>query len=204
MNYLAHIALSNDIEEVLAGNMIEDFITGRVEHPRNSFLTEELKVGVRLHRLIDTFTDTNENVTNCKRLFYESTGKYSSIVVDIFFDHFLIKNWSVFYDMPLEEFCKKVYEILPRYREYYPEPLARVIDSMVSYEWLTHYEYEWGLEKAMQSVNLKIGIENHLNEALPAFRTNYAYINQQFLIFYPELKAMSENFIQTTIFANEK
>ncbi|MFB0946116.1 MAG: ACP phosphodiesterase, partial [Spirosomataceae bacterium] len=61
-----------------------------------------------------------------------------------------------------------------------------------------------GLERAMQSVNIKIGIENHLNESLPAFRANYDYLNQQFMIFYPELIAMSDNFIQTTIFANEK
>ncbi|MFT7070813.1 MAG: acyl carrier protein phosphodiesterase, partial [Spirosomataceae bacterium] len=113
MNYLAHLALSGGIDEILAGNMIEDFITGRIEHPRNAFLTEELKVGVKLHRLIDTFTDTNENVANCKSLFYDSIGKYSPIVVDIFFDHFLIKNWSAFYDVPLPDFCQTVYNILP-------------------------------------------------------------------------------------------
>lgn len=204
MNYLAHLALSGGIEEVLAGNIIEDFITGRIEHPRNAFLTEELIVGVKLHRLIDTFTDTNENVTNCKRLFYDSIGKYAGIVVDIFFDHFLIKNWSQFYETSLDDFCKNVYEVLPRYRTFYPKPLVKVVDSMVSHQWLTHYEYEWGLTRAMQSVNIKIGIDNHLNEALPAFWTNYAYLNQQFLLFYPELKSMCENFIQTSIFADEK
>jgi acyl carrier protein phosphodiesterase len=204
MNYLAHLALSGGIDEILAGNMIEDFITGRIEHPRNAFLTEELKVGVKLHRLIDTFTDTNENVANCKSLFYDSIGKYSPIVVDIFFDHFLIKNWSAFYDVPLPDFCQTVYNILPQYKEFYPPLLSKVVDSMISYEWLMHYEHEWGLERAMQSVNIKIGIENHLNESLPAFRANYDYLNQQFMIFYPELIAMSDNFIQTTIFANEK
>ena len=116
MNYLAHLALSQEVEEVIAGNMIEDFITGRIEHPRNSFLTDELIVGVKLHRLIDTFTDSNPNVTNCKKLFYASVGKFAPIVVDVLFDHYLIKNWSTFYDVPLKDFCQKMYSILPKFK----------------------------------------------------------------------------------------
>lgn len=204
MNYLAHLALSNGIEEILVGNMIEDFITGRIEHPRNSFLTPELTVGVRLHRLIDTFTDTHPIVKQCNGVFHKSVGKYSSIVTDILFDHFLIKNWSVFYDVPLVSYCETVYAVLPKYNEYYPLPLQRVIRSMVSYKWLLNYEHEWGILKAFQSVNNKIGKENFLDGSLVVFKENYELLNNHFLVFYPQLKHVSDEFIDNSFLRNEK
>lgn len=199
MNYLAHLALSNGIEEILVGNMIEDFITGRIEHPRNAFLTPELIVGVKLHRKIDSFTDSHAIVKACNGIFHESVGKYASIVTDILFDHFLIKNWSAFYDLPLEEYCEQVYTILPKYHAFYPPPLQRVINSMVSYKWLLNYERDWGILKAYQSVNTKIRKPNFLDASISDFHKNYDYLNKQFMTFYPLLKQMSDEFIDSSL-----
>lgn len=195
MNYLAHLALSNGIEEILVGNMIEDFITGRIEHPRNSFLTPKLIVGVRLHRHIDSFTDSHHVVQECNAVFHPSVGKYASIVTDILFDHFLIKNWHTFYKIPVQQYCDYVYAILPKYNTYYPTPLQQVIKSMVSYKWLLDYEHHHGIIRAYQSVNMKIGKNNFLDVSMPVFEENYDYLNKQFLAFYPGLKQMSDDFI---------
>lgn len=196
MNYLAHLALSNRFEEILVGNMIEDFITGRIEHPRNAFIPSDILIGVVLHRHIDTFTDTNEIVNHSKQLFYNSVGKYASVVIDVYYDHFLIKNWSTFYAQPIHEFCKEVYDVLPRYESYYPLPLKKLIRSMVSYEWLTNYEFDWGLERALSSVDRQLARPGFLVGSMNDFKENYDELNQGFLEFYPALMAMSSEFLR--------
>ncbi len=55
MNYLAHAYLSFNMPDILVGNMISDFIKGKkqFDYPL------PVQKGIRLHRAIDTFTDTH-------------------------------------------------------------------------------------------------------------------------------------------------
>jgi acyl carrier protein phosphodiesterase len=58
-----------------------------------------------LHRAIDTFTDAHP-------VFRESTKvtfryhHYAGVIVDVFYDHFLAKNWNNYSDENLEEFIE--------------------------------------------------------------------------------------------------
>ncbi len=64
MNYLAHIYLSYDNDQVKIGNFIADFIKG------NNFkkFPEAIQKGILLHRLIDSFTDAHPVVRKSKTL----------------------------------------------------------------------------------------------------------------------------------------
>jgi len=55
MNYLANLALSYPATGLVVGNFM-------VDHIRNKDLdtfTKEVQLGVEMHRIIDTFTDTH-------------------------------------------------------------------------------------------------------------------------------------------------
>ena len=54
----------------------------------------EIKNGILLHRQIDSFTDAHPIVLKSKKRLHTHYGHYSGIVVDIFYDHFLAKNWD--------------------------------------------------------------------------------------------------------------
>ena len=53
MNYLAHAYLSFGDPDILAGNMISDFVKGKkkYEYP------DRIQMGITLHRKIDEYTD---------------------------------------------------------------------------------------------------------------------------------------------------
>ena len=55
MNYLAHIYLSNEEEEITLGNFIADDIKGKkyIQFPLG------IQQGILLHRAIDSFTDAH-------------------------------------------------------------------------------------------------------------------------------------------------
>lgn len=188
MNYLAHLFLSKGIPELMAGNMIEDFISGRIDHPRLQHIPASIKKGIQLHRLIDTFTDTNPIVKQSKSYFSPRYGLYASILVDVYFDHFLLKNWSKVADVEFIKFKKQVYEALPQFQMYYPEPLKRLVNSMIDYDWLGNYQYNWGLERAFMGLDSKIKKDVHLVNSLPIFEENYSQLNQEFLIFIEEIQ----------------
>ena len=65
MNYLGHLVLSGDSEDVLFGNFISDAIKG------SSYKnwTISIQKGILLHRNIDTWTDSHFEYLNSKRNF---------------------------------------------------------------------------------------------------------------------------------------
>lgn len=92
MNYIAHLHLAQHTKTSLVGNFLGDFIKGSALDD----LPLDLQHGVRLHRQIDTYTDTHPVVLALKQQFPKSIRRYSGIVLDIYFDHLLMQHWQQF------------------------------------------------------------------------------------------------------------
>jgi acyl carrier protein phosphodiesterase len=196
MNYLAHMFLAGQREGLIVGNMLEDFISGGIESPQNVNLPREVKLGIRQHRLIDTMTDTDEHVKICKKVFYEEFGKFSPIVVDVLFDHFLIKNWEQFSSESFEDFRPRVYRAFLNYDYLQPPSMLKLINSMRENDWLKNYEYTWGLDRAFLNLNNKInrpGLD--LRKSIDTYETHYELLNENFLLFFKKLKDFCDNFL---------
>ncbi|AWV96885.1 acyl carrier protein phosphodiesterase [Arcticibacterium luteifluviistationis] len=195
MNYLAHLFLSEDNEDILFGNLLEDFMHGRIDHPRNNHLSEGIKLGIKLHRRIDTLTDQHILVKDCKQIFYPEFGKYASIVVDVLFDHFLIKNWDTYSKEEFEPFRQRVYLSLEKYRTLMPPKLDLLVTSMIHHDWLKAYEFDYGLEKAFTGLNLKIKNGPDMLKSIPIMHENYDLLNQRFNEFFSILQLYCQNYI---------
>jgi len=197
MNYLAHLFLSERNEDILFGNLLEDFMHGRVEHQRNDHLSEAIKNGIRLHRRIDTLTDQHSIVKDCKRVFYTDFGKYASVVMDVLFDHFLIKNWSNFTDEPFDAFRSRVYTTLEKYRTFMPEELDKLVNSMILHDWLKAYETDEGLSKALSGLNKKIKNGPDMLLSIPVMHQNYEWLNSRFIDFFEILRTYCHHYISS-------
>ena len=110
MNYLAHQFLSGTNKEIRVGNFLGDFMKGKdLEDFSGNIL-----LGIELHRIIDEFTDTHEAVHRSKKILHSKQGKYASVLLDIYYDYFLAKNWSKYSEQPLKEFATSVYDDIHR------------------------------------------------------------------------------------------
>src|SRR5688572_18797949 len=112
MNYLAHAFLSNNDKDLLVGNFIADHIRGN----KYEIYSEEIISGIKLHRNIDTFTDAHHLFKESKRVFYNGFEKHSGILVDIYFDHLLAKNFEKYSSQSLSDFSQQVYRIYSEYQ----------------------------------------------------------------------------------------
>ena len=55
MNYLVHFLLAGDDDELRLGNLLGDYVKGRVERFEHPGVTDRLRTGIQMHRTIDAF-----------------------------------------------------------------------------------------------------------------------------------------------------
>lgn len=198
MNFLAHLFLSGNNEELMVGNLLEDFIVGRIDHPRNNQYNLHIKNGILLHRLIDSFTDSNIKVSECKVVLYEKYHKYAAVLVDIFFDHFLAIHWSEYSFEPFDDFRIRVYHSFQNNWETMPEKMKPMIESMIQHDWLKNYGEFWGIERALQGISRRTLYESNMEKATEDLKIHYELFDEKFKVFFPLLmqeckKIMNQN-----------
>ena len=104
MNFLAHAVLSPEDDEILAGNVCADLIKGRVEH----LAPPGIVAGIALHRAIDRFADRHRAFRACTAYVAAPRRRYAPVIVDVFFDHCLARNWGRYSSVDLDVFVERV------------------------------------------------------------------------------------------------
>lgn len=196
MNFLAHLFLSGDNDEILVGNLLEDYVVGRIEHPRNSHFSENIKNGILLHRVIDSFTDTHVLISACKSVLYHKYHKYASVVVDIFFDHYLARHWSLYSSEPFDLFRKRAHQAFIDNWHILPDKMKPVIESMIKYDWLKNYAEFWGIERALTGVSKRAVFQSNMEQATADLQEHYAFFDENFKVFFPQLVQQCTQLLQ--------
>lgn len=192
MNYLAHLLLSGNDTELRIGNFIADSVRGK------NFSKFPVKVaeGITLHRNIDVFTDTHDIVKESKDLIRPVYGLWSSVIVDLYYDHFLAANWSDYHDVPLKEYTLKFYSDLQTYWEILPPRIKRFYPIMVEYNWIYSYRTIEGMSSILYQMNLRTKGKSNMQTAGTELRLHYDLLETQFRSFFVELQAFSKNIRQ--------
>jgi acyl carrier protein phosphodiesterase len=185
MNYLAHCYLSFSKPELIIGNFIADSIQGN----RFEGLTEGIIKGINLHRKIDSFTDDHPIYLTSKHRFSKDFGKYSGVLMDMIYDHFLAKNFAHYSQISLQEYCSDLYKFLHTQHAILPEPAKRFYGYMTEHNVLFNYSSIQGIELVLTHLSHRIRHRYQLNEAIPLLLKQYDEIEEEFFIFFDELKA---------------
>jgi len=185
MNFLAHAYLSGDDPDILAGNIMADFVKGKAI----SAYSPAIQKGIYMHRKIDLFTDTHPAVKECRKLFYPAIRHYAMVIVDVVFDHFLGKNWKHYHPQPLPEYTQQVYELLAGYEPLFPERFRFVFPRMRAHDWLLSYASEEGLSGSFYGLSHRSPAFTFPQETMELFRLHSIRLEHHFMQFFPELVA---------------
>lgn len=158
MNYLAHSILSFTNGQ-LVGNMIADFIKN---NERENFPLE-IQDGIKLHRFIDSFTDSHPAVHEAKKIFSPLVRLYSGAFVDVAFDYFVAHYYPI---EDLKQHSLKTYRILWENEKWLPENYKKMLVRMEQDDWLTNYRTDQGIKFSMQNVLNKA---KYLEKNIPVF-----------------------------------
>ncbi len=188
MNFLAHAHLSQENEDVIFGNFVADSVKGR------SYLKfrKDIIVGILLHRDIDTFTDRHEIVKKSKATVREHFGRYSGIVVDIYYDHFLARNWEYYHNDELTRYSTKVYLILAKRFLILPARVKRILPFLIGQNWLSGYANLKDLKRVFNGMDRRTGYISGMDKAVDVLEKNYDSLYLDFKEFYGELEKYAE------------
>ena len=176
MNFLAHLYLSGNNKNLLIGNFIADAVKGN----KHQNYPKEIQNGIILHRHIDTFTDTHDIVKKSKRRLHKRYNHYSGVIIDVFYDHFLAKNWHEYSDIPLDIYSKKVYQTLNQNNHLLPERVQKFLPYMIEQNWLESYQYKEGVEKVLNGINFRTKNISQMNLAIDDLNEKYDEFEEDF------------------------
>ena len=186
MNFLAHAFLSDNQHDIIIGNFITDFLRGR---KAVDDLPKVIQQGIIIHRKIDKFTDKHPIVKQSVKRLKSTQGRYASVLMDVFYDYFLIKNWSTFSPTLLSDFAANIYSHLETEIHLYPKSLQKRLPQMISHDWLVRYGEIEGLKFTFSKMSNRTSFEDNFHLATDDLLRFEEEFNEEFLVFFPELLA---------------
>lgn len=183
MNFLAHIYLSGDNDFIKIGNLMADGIRGKdyVNFPK------DIQKGIILHRAIDTFTDAHTIFRVSKHRLHEKYGHYSGVIIDVFYDHFLAKNWSNYSDEKLSDFVNRFYKSLDDNFEILTLKTQNMLPYMKQGNWLYNYQFVEEIERVLFQMDKRTKHESNMGFSIKELKEFYPEFEQEFTLFFKEL-----------------
>ena len=193
MNFLAHLHLADPDPGLMLGGIVADF----AKPPELAKLPPEVQDGVRLHRLIDGFTDSHPVVRSSVARIAENCHWFSGIVIDIYYDHILARDWGRYSLERLESFATRSYGLLEQLLPYAKGEGAEFIRWMIDDNRLVRYATAEGIEDTLSRLSRRIARRIpknavRLEEAMPELLAKDSSLADDFHTFYPELVAFAE------------
>lgn len=187
MNFLAHIYLSGEDEELIIGNFIADSIKGRkyLDYPKG------IQRGIILHRAIDYYTDTHPIVKQSSSRLFENYGHYSGVIVDILYDHFLAKNWREYSEVPLASFVDDFYNLLQENISVLPKNVQQFLPYMIRDNWLLSYATIEGIGRILYQMNERTKKVSKMNFAVVELEEHYEAFENEFSSFFEDLQTFA-------------
>jgi acyl carrier protein phosphodiesterase len=184
MNFLAHIYLSGDNNLIKIGNFMADSIHGK----RYLEYTGDLQKGILLHRFIDTFTDAHPIYRKSKHRFHEKYGHYAGVIMDIVYDHFLAKNWNLYFNVNLEVYAANFYSLMQMNFDLLTPKTQNLLPNMIEQNWLLQYASLEGLEIILFQMDYRTKHRVNMQEAIVEVKFFYNELESEFKLFFEELQ----------------
>jgi acyl carrier protein phosphodiesterase len=185
MNFLAHIYLSGNNDLIKIGNFMADGIRGKhYEH-----LPADVQKGIVLHRAIDTFTDMHPIFRQSTKRLHERYHHYAGVIVDVFYDHFLAKNWQHYSTEKLEDFVDRFYQSLHDHYEILTDKTKEMMPYMIERNWLWNYQFKEGIARILFQMDQRTKNNSKMQYSIEELDQYYSEFESEFTVFFEDLKA---------------
>jgi acyl carrier protein phosphodiesterase len=183
MNFLAHMYLSGENDDIMIGNFIADHLKGN----RFNRLREGIIEGIRLHRKIDGYTDIHPEFMKSKRRLQVHYHKYAGVITDMFYDHFLAANWNEFSAEALIPFTTRKYKVLMNNFLLLPARTKRLLPYIIGSNWLASYADLDFLHRSLQGIASRARYDSGMQYAIRDLERHYDLFGAEFRSFFPDL-----------------
>jgi acyl carrier protein phosphodiesterase len=187
VNILAHAFLGGVDDDLRLGGMMGDFVRGAPDPS----LPEGVRRGIVLHRAVDSFTDRHPAVVQARGLFQAPFRRYAGILLDMWFDHCLARDFAAWSNVPLQDYSDGVRALLRERAGVLPERMRGFVSYMEREGLPANYARADTLGRALAGMSYRLSRDNPLGESMPVLLTLEGELWPRFRAFFPELVAFA-------------
>lgn len=187
MNFIGHLLLTAPTPAGWLGAILGDFVKG----PLSGRYEPELEHAIALHRAIDRFTDSHPAVRASVAQISPARRRYGGILVDIFYDHFLLRHWGRYGSEPLDALVDRTYALLMQERARLPERLRDVAPRMVAQDWLRANVHRDQVALTLRRVSTRLRRGEPLASGVEEFDAHQQRFEAEFHHFLPDVIAFA-------------
>lgn len=191
MNVLAHALLAGDDAALRLGGVMGDFVHGTPD----ASIPARVRDGIYLHRAIDTFTDGHEEVRAARERLPAPFRRYAGILLDMWFDHCLARDFARWSDRPLDEVSTSLRAELHAAGSLLPDALKRFLGYMDANDLPAGYARSEAIGKALRGISQRLTRANPVGDAMPLLLAEDAMLRGTFERFFPQLRAFAAGWV---------
>lgn len=190
MNHLAHALLADaGSAEFALGSALGDFWHGR---PAPAW-PEARSAGLRFHRAIDRYTDAHPEVVAARNRFRPPLRRYAGILLDVWFDHLLVRGWDRYCSEPADQFAQRWLAFLDAHAGELPADFQGFIRWMHAHALPLAYGDARTLDAVLHGLASRLSRPSPIATALPDLQVRAALLQTHFDAFFPDLLEYSRN-----------
>jgi len=174
LNLLAHaVFLPYGDALRMTGSVIGDCIRGPLDSAENAHLHPSVREGIRLHRALDTLSESHPSMQAARALFPESNRRFAAIAIDLVGDWVLWRHWRQFNPEPSWDFIKRCERALANHRKDLPFAAAEWTNRILNQHLLTACTSPQGIRTASRRLSGRLtqpdGLQSASETALQKF-----------------------------------
>lgn len=187
MNYLAHVLLAGPDPHWQIGGYLGDHVRGR----RWMAYPPGMARGILLHRKIDVFTDSHPAFSAARSRLEPRFRRFAGVLLDMFFDHFLARDFEALTGRNLSLFAGVTYTNLRAHWHLLPDSLQRFARYQEQHNLLTAYAAPDSLQMVLEALSRRIRRDNPLAEGMSQLNAHRAGFEADFIELMAALRAFS-------------
>lgn len=157
----------------------------------------DIQKGIALHRAIDTFTDAHPVFRQSTKRLHSNYHHYSGVIVDIFYDHFLAKNWSSYSEEKLADFTARFHQSLKDNFDVLTDKTQKMMPYLIAQNWILSYQTIDGIEIILEKMDNRMKRNSNMRFSVTELKTYYSEFESEFTTFFEEVMAFSNHKIET-------
>ena len=143
-----------------------------------------------MHRAIDAFTDAHPVNRASAALLRPGVGPYAPILVDMFHDYFLARNFQTFSPLSLADYSSQIYDELAAPPVPLPSSLENFTEAMRTHDILGSYQHRSGIAEALTRIGRRTRRNRDLvTPGMSLLTQHHGHLEEAFHHFFPDVQA---------------
>jgi acyl carrier protein phosphodiesterase len=185
LNFLAHALLAGDDPALIVGSVVGDWIKGALP----AGLPEDIARGVALHRAIDSHAEKHPAFKQSRARVSAVRRRYAGVLVDVYYDHLLARDWAIFHHQPLPQFTAQAYRHIESRLQELPSDSHGALRLMAEEDWLSSYAKVEGIADVLVRMSRRARQPNPMAGGEQELLADLEGFNQDFCLWLADAQA---------------